>query len=65
MTTYQQAKNTLLWVSRDAKSQFKKDKPMIRQIINDTTDAICRDLNLTDIQRDRLSNYACKLHPKN
>lgn len=62
-TTYQTAKNTLLWASRDAKSQFRTDKPMVRQIINDTMDSICKDLNLTERQRDQLAKYACKLHP--
>ena len=62
ITNYQIAKNTLKVVSLDAKSQYRNDKPMIRMIINDTTDEIY--LKLSDYQRNLLSNYACKLHPK-
>lgn len=61
---YQIAKNVLKSVSYDAKSEFRNDKPMVRQIINDTCDSISRDLNLSEYQRNLLSNYACKLHPK-
>ena len=64
ISNYQIAKQTLKTISFEAKAQFRNDKPMIRQIINDTTDSISRDLNLSDYQRDLLSNYACKLHPK-
>ena len=65
ITNYQIAKNTLKVVSLDAKSRYRNDKPMIRMIINDTSDEICRDLKLSDYQRNLLSNYACTLHPKN
>jgi hypothetical protein len=64
MTNYQIAKNILKIVSLDAKKEFRTDKPMVRQIINDTADSISRDLKLTEYQRNSLSNYACKLHPK-
>ena len=64
MTKYQSAKATLKAVALDAKAEHRTDKPMVRQIINDTCDSICRDLNLSERQRDLLSNYACKLHPK-
>lgn len=61
---YQIAKSTLKSVSYDAKSEFRNDKPMIRQIINDTCYSISRDLNLSEYQMSLLSNYACRLHPK-
>ena len=64
MTNYQIAKNTLLWISRDSKSQYNGDKPAIRQIINDSCDQICRDGILTYYQQNLLHNYACTLHPK-
>ena len=64
MTQYQIAKATLKSVSLDAKAEFRNDKPAIRQIINDTADSICKDLQLSDYHRDLLANYACKLHPK-
>lgn len=65
-TNYQQAKRHLKDNADTAKSQFNDDKPMIRQIINDTADIICKDshYNLADYQKDLLHNYACTLHPK-
>lgn len=65
MTLYQNAKNDLKAVSQDAKAQHRNDKPAIRQTINDYVDYLCKDLNLSEYQRNLLSNYACKLHPKN
>lgn len=65
ITKYQIAKNTLKAVSLDAKKEFRTDKPMVRMIINDTCDSCCKDLNLSEYQRNLLSNYACSLHPKN
>lgn len=47
------------------KSEYRNDRPMVRQIINDTTDSICRDLNLSEYERNLLADYSCKLHPKN
>lgn len=64
MTNYQIAKNTLKGIALDAKQQHRNDKPMIRQILNDSCDSISRDLNLSEYQRNFLSNYVCELHPK-
>lgn len=61
---YQVAKNTLKAVSLDAKKEHKTDKPMIRQIINDTADELGKGLRLSDREVNLLSNYACSLHPK-
>lgn len=63
MTQLQIAKNTLKSIALDAKSQFRTDKPAIRQIINDSADSIYRDMNLSERDRNSLANYACKLHP--
>lgn len=65
MTKYQQAKRMLLEVAREAKKSKPNDKPYVRQSINDHADYLCKSLNLTDHQRELLSNFACKLHPKN
>ena len=65
MTKYQQAKRNLKGTAEMAKSQFSNDKPMIRQIINDSIDNIVESYNLNDIKRNLLCNYACTLHPKN
>lgn len=63
MTIYQNAKNMLRSHAEYVKVQYRGDKPAIRQSINDYTDSICKDFNLTEYQRNLLSNYACKLHP--
>jgi len=62
-TKYQQAKNALKLASIQDKKHFKDDKPAVRQSINDFCDHLSKDLNLTEYQRNLLSNYACKLHP--
>jgi hypothetical protein len=65
MTNYQKAKRNLKDVSDIAKSQFSNDKPMIRQIINESVHYQASEYKLTEYQINLLSNYACKLHPKN
>lgn len=52
ITNYKIAKETLKSISLEAKSEFRNDKPAIRQIINDSHDSISRDLNLTNRERD-------------
>ncbi len=54
----------LRMVSLDTKKEYRGDKPMVRQIINDTCNSIIRDLRLSEWQSELLSNYACTLHPK-
>lgn len=65
ISSYQQAKRNLKDVSDMAKSQFSTDKPMIRQIINDSVHLNASNYNLSEYHVNLLSNYACKLHPKN
>ena len=62
-TNYQLAKSELKEISVEAKKNFPTDKPMVRQIINDSINYIASDNNLSETQRDLLCNYACKLHP--
>jgi len=62
---YQQAKTRLKTLAKDIKLSHPTDKPMIRMVINDGVDAYTGYFSLSDYQRDLLSNYACKLHPKN
>ena len=64
-TKYQEAKNTLKNVAAYVKKQHPTDKPMIRQSINDAVDFLCKENNFSDTQRNLLSSYSCKLHPKN
>jgi len=60
---YQTAKESLKETAKEVKQNFKTDKPLIRMTINDTVDSLSKDLNLSEHQRNLLSNYACKLHP--
>ena len=71
-TEYQQTKVNALEQLRQAAKEAKKrtdDVPAILQDINDTADAISKDLpaSLTYAQRERiteaLQNLACTLHP--
>lgn len=64
ISNYQQAKRRLKNITVESKTLFNNDKPKIRMIINDSADYISKDLNLSEHQRKLLSNYACKLHPK-
>lgn len=63
-TTYPICKEYLLQEAKEAKKQFKNDLPAIRQCINDYSDYLSREYNLTEYQCDLLFNYACKLHEK-
>lgn len=65
LSKYQQAKQTLKNVADEVKKNHPTDKPLIRMTINDFTDHLSRDYDLTEYQRNLLSGYACKLHPKN
>ncbi len=63
ISNYQQAKQTLKNVADEAKKVWKDDKPLIRMIINNEVNDL--SYNLSEYQTTLLSNYACKLHPKN
>ena len=65
VSKYQIAKQALKNASIEYKRFIKNDKPLIRMNINDDTDYLIKDLNLSDYQSSLLSKYACKLHPKN
>lgn len=65
MTNYQQAKTELKKVAKFVKKHYPKDKPLIRQSINDKAYFLSSEYLLKPFQIDLLSNYACKLHPKN
>jgi hypothetical protein len=65
ISNYQQAKTMLKNSAKWIKEQVPTDKPKIRMIINNEVDYLSKDLNLSEYQRNLLSNYACKLHPKN
>ena len=64
VSNYQIAKQELKNASIEYKRLIKNDKPLIRMNINDDVDYLIKYLNLSDYQSSLLSNYACKLHPK-
>lgn len=64
MTNYQVCKSKLRSYAEYVSVQYRTDKPAIRQCINDYTDFIGRDFELSEHQKNLLANYACKLHPK-
>jgi hypothetical protein len=64
MSDYQEAKDKLRSHAEYVKVLHRGDNPAIRQSINDYEDSISREYNLSEHKRDLLSNYACKLHPK-
>lgn len=73
MTQYQTAKQQLKNAADLVKASYPNDKPMCRQFINDTADAITKDIincpswDISEAKREQyrewLSLYACKLHP--
>jgi len=65
MTNYQLAKNDLKAISLEAKANYPNDKPAIRMIINDSVQYLSIEYRLHEHQIFKLSDYACKLHPKN
>lgn len=64
MTTYSNCMQELKELAKALKENYPSDKPAIRMGINDYTDYLCKEHKLTERQRDLLSSYACKLHPK-
>ena len=64
-TDYQNAKEFLKTTAKTAKNYYKNDKPAQRMIINDTVDYLCKNYQFSEHKMELLSNYACKLHPKN
>lgn len=63
ISKYQIAKKELKETAEKAKKEFKNDKPLIRQIINEYTYILCVEHALTNYEENLLHNYACKLHP--
>lgn len=64
MTNYQIAKSCIKYASIEAKKDTPTDRPKIRIIINNYVDYLSKEYKLSEYQRNLLSNYACKLHPK-
>lgn len=73
-STYNNAKQCLISVAKETKRLNKKDKPMVRQIINDQADEMHRQIDFWAMKgsysesmakqyKNWLSLLACKLHP--
>lgn len=63
-TNYQNAKALLKERADFIKKENPTDKPLQREVINNHLDFLCRNYQFSEYQRNLLSNYACKLHPK-
>lgn len=64
-TNYKSAKILLKNHAAEVKKAFKNDYPAQRMYINDFVDMLCKDYHLSERERDLLSNYSIKFHPKN
>ena len=64
VSNYQNAKHLLTEYSKTYKKNWPTDKPRIREYINNYVDYLSKDYKLSEYERNLLSNYACKLHPK-
>ena len=64
MTNYQNAKIILKAHAKQVRKTFKSDKPAQRMYINDYCDMLGKDYNLSNRERELLSNYSIKFHPK-
>lgn len=73
---YLNAKQVLISTAKEAKRLSPRDKPMIRQEINDQADQMQRQIDFwcmkgnyseaqARIYKAWIENLACKLHPKN
>jgi len=67
---YSNAMVSLIHASDDAKRAFKRDKPAIREAINNHADTLIKELpasmddeSKADFER-LLSDFACTLHPR-
>ncbi len=63
-TNYQNCKEQLKLESIELKKHFPNDKPAVNMGINDFTDYLCRECDLTEHKKHLLDLYACKLHLK-
>lgn len=72
---YKNSKSLLISEAKEAKRLSPKDKPMIREIINNQADQICRQIQfhalknvISEKQAKQYCNWiqqtACNLHPK-
>ena len=73
-STYNNAKQCLISVAKEAKRLNKNDKPMIGEIINEQADQMHRQIDFCAMKgsysesmarqyKNWLSQLACKLHP--
>lgn len=63
-SNYQQVKNALKNVAKEAKQKHPTDKPLIRMTINNYVNYLAREYNITEYQVKLLSSYSCSLHPR-
>jgi len=69
MSTYTEAKQQLEETAKDIKAKHRNDKPLCRQVINDTADMLVKDFpaSLSEAKKEQYSlwlhNLAANLHP--
>jgi len=64
MTRYMIIKSMLKEEADNLKAINSTDKTLIRTALNDYTDYLIKEYQLSTFDRNRLSTYCCHLHPK-
>lgn len=64
MSNYQKVKDSLNAYAIEIRKQNPTDKPAQRQALNDYTDMLIREHQLSQREQSWLCNYCCTLHPK-
>ncbi len=64
MTRYMRIKSMLTEEAANLKAANSSDKTLIRTALNDYTDFLIKEYQLSTFDQNRLVNYCCHLHPK-
>lgn len=65
MSKYQEAKDSLNAFAIEIRKQYPTDKPAQREALNDYTDSLIYEHQLSPREQNWLCSYCCTLHPKN
>lgn len=64
MTRYMRIKSMLTEEAANLKAANSSDKTLIRTALNDYTDFLIKEYQLSTFDQNRLANYCSHLHPK-
>lgn len=64
MTRYMRIKSMLTEEAANLKAANYSDKTLIRTALNDYTDYLIKEYQLSTFNQNRLANYCSHLHPK-